>query len=235
MHQVHDIFAAFGKDRPHVALDDRAFADLMAGLRSLLISYARKQWPSLLLPEYERRMREARIGSDQSVTFEMLGEVCCTYRLPDGRTPVQVFADEVPGLFAEQRDTLRRWTEVKKGPFDIVEQRGQKLEVTGSGSVGPSLLVTPCLVASPPGFMVPGTLLIARLVPVRDFFIHLGVFQLVQKEDREQAARFLRQKLNLTVRSLDRWTPQEGQAAPASEASCPCGSGRRYRKCCRPR
>jgi hypothetical protein len=29
------------------------------------------------------------------------------------------------------------------------------------------------------------------------------------------------------------WRPTEGQAVPPGHVSCPCGSGERYRKCCR--
>jgi hypothetical protein len=32
-----------------------------------------------------------------------------------------------------------------------------------------------------------------------------------------------------------RWTPAAGEAAPAADAPCPCGSGRRYGRCCMPR
>jgi hypothetical protein len=31
------------------------------------------------------------------------------------------------------------------------------------------------------------------------------------------------------------WRPAEGQAAPPGHVPCPCGSGMRYRHCCRER
>jgi hypothetical protein len=39
-----------------------------------------------------------------------------------------------------------------------------------------------------------------------------------------------------TVRPLKRrWAPQPGERAPDPASPCPCGSGRRYKKCCMPR
>ncbi len=36
-------------------------------------------------------------------------------------------------------------------------------------------------------------------------------------------------------RSPHRWRPAEGEQPPAPAEPCPCGSGRRYKKCCKPR
>lgn len=33
----------------------------------------------------------------------------------------------------------------------------------------------------------------------------------------------------------DRWYPSDGEAIPGDKDACPCGSGRRYKKCCKPR
>ncbi len=237
MNQIHDMFAVFGTDQPHGAMGDRLFADQMVGLRNPLINFGRDRWAPLLQPEYVRRMREPWVGSnsEQQISFETLGEVCCTYRLPEGRTPVQVFADEAPGLSAEQRDTLRGWTEVIKGPFDFIERREHLSVVTQIDSTGRSFQVHSPMMALLPELLGPGMLLLGRLVPVRDFFINLGAFQIVVPEARDQVVRFYRQKFNRNVRSQARWTPMGGQNAPASTAPCPCSSGRRYKKCCQPR
>ncbi|MBI4860167.1 MAG: SEC-C domain-containing protein [Candidatus Riflebacteria bacterium] len=51
-----------------------------------------------------------------------------------------------------------------------------------------------------------------------------------EPEDIEEVAAAMRE--SASVPSRLRWEPSPEHQAPPPTAPCPCGSGRRYRKCC---
>ncbi len=81
-----------------------------------------------------------------------------------------------------------------------------------------------------PEILQPGALLKVCLVPVRDVFTHLGSFGVIPAEIRPEMARYMREEF-WKLSNPNRWAPADGEK-PDPPAPCPCGSGRRYRKCC---
>ncbi|MBI4864136.1 MAG: SEC-C domain-containing protein [Candidatus Riflebacteria bacterium] len=70
---------------------------------------------------------------------------------------------------------------------------------------------------------------ILQLCDGRGWIVIAGIEpdETVNEEELEEA---LRQED--AVQTRDRWCPSPDHPAPPPTSPCPCGSGRRYRKCC---
>lgn len=95
-------------------------------LKGELINFARDRFPEL----YEQALEEFRWGEEKILILEHEHELinptdrfALETRLPDGRTIIEVFVSERPGLTDQEREMVLSWQEVIEGMFQIDRRR----------------------------------------------------------------------------------------------------------------
>lgn len=212
--------------------DDRAFARRMIEVRDDLVRDSRQRHAGLLERPLQERLWDLPQEPPRAVVHGALAELCCRSRLEDGRLVVEAYADEAPGLLPEERGTLRGWTRLPPQPLflEIEGAEGGLLAVRDvQGGERLRLFVAEMGVE-----FRPGALVYATPVPVRDFYLPIGTAQGVPEELRRTLARKM-DRPELAPLPRARYIPPEDGPAPAPDSPCPCGSGKRFRKCCRRR
>lgn len=183
-------------------------------------------WSSLLKKSYGDP-----IVADEDEVVNFTDRFFCHYKLPSGQTPVEEFADDAPGLTDEERTALRAWTNDIESLFEILRIEGRRFDLRDLVSCG-ELTARPNVVR-PLDVLKPGVLVRTRLVPVRDFYMFSGAMAVYAAEEKRSVLRKLKAGgVALPDSASKRWKPSPDHAAPPRTDACPCGSGRRYRKCC---
>lgn len=145
--------------------------------------------------------------------------------------PIEEYADTAPDLTDEERAALRHWTKPVESLFEILRIEGRRVDLR-SIVTGKEFAARPNNTWSLDAFQ-PGWLLHARLVPVRDFYSFSGPSYRYPPDRRRLALRKLQESgIPLPAAYDRRWNPSADHPAPPLTAPCPCGSGRRYKKCC---
>ena len=144
---------------------------------------------------FERAFQEAfqrRFGQttevDEEQFINFLDFFVLQQRLPDGRTVVEHFVAEHPGLSEEERALLLGWREVVEGIFRVQRRDGDALVTVNlvdeltyrvRSNRGPAALAP----------MRRGTFLIARLVPIGEEWLLSGASTVLPKASRDEAYR----------------------------------------------
>lgn len=110
------------------------------------------------------------------------------YRLPDGRTVVEVFVEEHIDLSAEERTLLLGWRDAVEGLFHVDARDGDALVMTNLiddltyraySNLGPAALTR----------MKKGSFLATRLVPIEDAWLLSGITNIYRAEHRDDVYR----------------------------------------------
>jgi hypothetical protein len=213
-------------------IDDETFVRRLGALKPRMLDAIVDRWRERFSPLLTQRFGNPVVVEDQSELAEFIDSFVLQHRLPDGRTPIEVYADETPDLDDETRATLRRWTVVTQSLFEVIGREGRRIDVLDLVGGG-RLSILPNMVVPDDPFEV-GRLFVARLVPVRDYFSITGHAAVIRPEGRETVLRHFRRG-GVRLVNPRRFVPSPGSPAPNPKDTCPCGSGRRYKKCCMPR
>jgi hypothetical protein len=213
-------------------LDDDAFVLSLGELKPRMLKAIMERWRDCFGDLLTQRFGNPVVIGDESEISDFTDAFVLQHRLPDGRTPIEVYADETADLDDETRATLRRWKVVTHSLFEITGREGRRIDLLDLVS-GARIGVRPNMVLPNDPFTV-GQLFVARLVPVRDFFTFSGHTALVKPEARATVLGHFRRH-GVRIANPRRFVLSPGSPAPSPKDTCPCGSGRRYKKCCMPR
>lgn len=159
--------------------------------RALLDFAGRHRFARPFRQAVERRFG-GEVAVDDAQFANFLDAFVLQHRLPDGRTVVEHFAEEHPGLSEEERTLLLGWREVVEGIFEVRQREGEALVVVNlldeltyrvRSNMGPAVLRR----------MRPHSFLIARLVPVADQWLLSGVSSVLPAASRAEAYRLAAQ------------------------------------------
>ncbi len=155
--------------------------------RELVEFSQRRRFDRAFRKAFARRFGQVdTVDEDQFINF--LDFFVLQERLPDGRTVVEHFVAEHPGLPEEERAMLLGWREVVEGVFRVQRRDRDALvavnlldELTYQvrSNRGPSALAS----------MRRGTFLITRLVPIGEEWLLSGASTLLPSANRGEAYR----------------------------------------------
>ncbi len=153
--------------------------------RELVEFSRRRRFDRAFRQAFERRFGEApEVDEEQFINF--LDFFVLQQRLPDGRTLVEHFVAEHPGLSEEERVMLLGWREVVEGVFRVQRRDGDALVAVNlvdeltyrvRSNRGPAALAS----------MRRGTFVIARLVPIGEEWLLSGASMVLSAADRDEA------------------------------------------------
>jgi hypothetical protein len=174
----------------------------MYQLQTDLLLFVRPRFGDIFLPLLAQRFGgQERPSATELFMAEM--QLYCTHRLPGGRTAVEVFTAE-GDLSEEERVILRRWPG-QSFLYMICEVLGAR-EIDDhvvirahSPDLRGLILVRPPQQqgARPVRRIAPKSLLINRLLPVREFYITVGPLQIVRPQDRDALIQSWRRQMQI--------------------------------------
>lgn len=215
----------------HQAQSDEDFVLRIGALKEVAGKLMSERWAYLWTDLLQRQFGNP-VVADQEDMYALIDRFFNQYRFPDGRTPIQTYADETADLSPEERSTFRSWDQTIESVFEVTTVEDWRLELRDLQS-DRRLVVRPNM-HLPRNPFQSGMYLHARVVPVRAFFTFSGALKILKAADVQERLATLHQlpRWCSARPGSPRWVPSPDHPAPDPRAPCPCGSGRRYRKCC---
>jgi hypothetical protein len=147
------------------------------------------------------------VAESEAELANAIDQFLLRYKLPDGRTVVEVFVDEYLDLTDEERALLLGWRDVVEGVFQVDRRDGNALVLTNlideleyrvHSNMGPAALDR----------MKKGSFLITRLVPIEDEWLLSGISGIYPASFRNDvyraAAELAAQSPTLAFRNPDK-------------------------------
>jgi hypothetical protein len=128
------------------------------------------------------------LAADEAELANAVDRFILEYRLPDGKTVVEMFVEEHVDLTDEERTLLLGWRDVVEGIFQVDRREGQALILTNlvdeltyraRSNVGPAAVQK----------MRTGSFLITRLVPIEDEWLLSGISSIYPSSYRQEIYR----------------------------------------------
>ena len=161
---------------------------------------AAARWPDALR-ELLDQDPDDEVGESADPSLRLY-EACCTLRLPAGHSALDDYATTAADLRPDERQALCGFHAPLPGlVYEVRALRGLCLRVNDGARQRLIDVRTPPKPFPLQAFIRPGALLLCRLVPLRDYYTHIGPLQVIRAEDRAQLAGSLQRQLAEQQRS----------------------------------
>jgi hypothetical protein len=159
--------------------------DRCGDLKRELVAYAEHR---RFRKEVERVLRDQLdpYDPDEAEVANAIDYFILQHRLPDGKTVLEHFVRDHPGLPAEERAVLVRWSEVVEGVFEVRRRSGDALIAVNLVDELEYRIVSNAGVEAIRE-LEKAAFVVTRIVPLEDEWMLSGMASLLEASERDQA------------------------------------------------